>query len=70
MSIARIEKRFRYLEAKEGEMRSLFENIHEPLVLKRRPVILKDILTRIKTDTQVKGFDPYKPCNIYIYIYI
>ena len=63
MSLAILEKKWKYLEKKEKIVRDTFDPRKDRFQGFSVPVVIKDRLHNIKNQEQTHGYDPYKACS-------
>lgn len=62
MSLAILEKKWKYLEKKEKFVRDAYETKTDRFEGYKVPIVIKDRLHNIKLQEQPNGYDPYKAC--------
>ncbi len=63
MSLALLEKKWKYLERKEQVMRDAFDRRRDHCTGLAVPIVVKDRLRKLMAETQPAGYDPFKPCK-------
>ncbi len=66
MSLAILEKKWRYLEKKEKLVRDTFDSKKDKFVAFAVPKVIKDRLQTLVSEDHPSGYDPFRACNFFL----